>query len=295
MPVEETVDASSSDIAKAYADIAPLALRYWGPNLHYGFWTGPGDTSPIEVATARLAAIVIERLRVRPGDRVLDLGCGYGHPAVEVARATGAHVTAVDIDPRAVAEAAEHARRSGLADLVRVTRCDARELPFPENTFDAVLSLESTPHFDITELYPLIRRILRPGGRLVVETPILLEPMNPALGKRVADFFDLLRIRSFETPETHRETAERSGLRVTELADITRNVNGSFDRLVRRLRRHRDELAAEYGAAEAARLIEVFAGWAQVSEIGAMIMVASRPAATGTTDEGEGRTWPTHT
>jgi cyclopropane fatty-acyl-phospholipid synthase-like methyltransferase len=285
MSVNDAAVASCDDVVRAYTEIAPLALRYWGPELHYGFWEDAHDTSPIEVAVARLTAIVIERLRVGTGDHVLDLGCGYGRPAVEVARTTGARVTAVDVDPGAVAAAAEHAHRAGLADLVRVARCDGDDLPFPENSFDAVLSFESTPHFEIGELYPRIRRMLRPGGRLVVETPVFRETVTPELQKRVADFFDLLRIRSFETTETHHETARRSGLEIVETVDITRHVDGSFTRLAQRLRRHEDELAADYGAAEAGRLIDLFADWGRVAEIGAMIMVARRAPE----DAGEGR------
>jgi cyclopropane fatty-acyl-phospholipid synthase-like methyltransferase len=277
MPIDETIADPSRDTAQAYAEIAPLALKYWGPDLHYGYWTGPEDATPTEEATARLTAIVIGRLRVGPGARVLDLGCGHGRPAVEVARTTGAQVTAIDVDRHAAAAATDHARRAGLADLVTVLTCDGHDLPFPPDRFDAVMSIESTPHFDIAELYPRIRRVLRPDGRLVVETPVLLEPMTERLEKRVADFFELLRIRSFETTETHARTAAESGLQVEELVDITERVGSSFTRLAQKLRRHESELVAEYGAAEAERLIGVFADWGRVSEVGAMIMVARRP------------------
>lgn len=277
MPVDETAATPLGDTAQAYAKIAPLALRYWGPDLHYGYWQGPQDTAPTEEATARLTAIVVERLRVGPGARVLDLGCGYGRPAAEAARSTGARVTAVDVDRRALAAAAEHVRRAGLDGLVSVMMCDGRALPFPPDRFDAVMSIESTPHFDIAELYPRLRRVLRPGGRLVVETPVLLEPMTPRLERRVSDFFELLRIRSFETAETHVRTAAESGLRVEEIVDLTEHVGSSFGRLAQKLRRHEAELAAEYGRAEAGRLIDVFADWGRVAEVGAMIMVARRP------------------
>lgn len=285
MSVDDAAIESCDDVVRAYAEIAPLALRYWGPELHYGFWEDAHDTSPIEAATARLTAMVTERLRVGPGDHVLDLGCGYGRPAVKVARTASARVTAVDVDPDAVEAAAGHARRAGLEHLVQVRRCDGNDLPFPEESFDAVLSFESTPHFEISELYPRLGRLLRPGGRLVVETPVLREPMTPELRNRVADFFDLLRIKKFETAETHQETARRSGLEIVEVVDITRHVESSFTRLARRLRGHEEELAADYGAAEAGRLIGLFADWGRVAEVGAMIMVARRAPE----DAGEGR------
>lgn len=107
---------------------------------------------------------VLRALRVLPhGSRVLDAGCGTGGmlgclPEFE------AH--GVDLSPHAV----ELCHERGLR---HVSRASAHELPFPDGTFDAVLSLDVLYHADVDELRALteMRRVLKPGGILVLNLP----------------------------------------------------------------------------------------------------------------------------
>ncbi|SHF81709.1 SAM-dependent methyltransferase [Streptoalloteichus hindustanus] len=264
------------DVVAAYDHLAPLVARYWGPDLHYGYWSGPEDDTPIAAATARLTALVVERLGVGPGGRVLDLGCGHGAAAVATAVRTGAEVVGVDVNPRALADARRAADLAGVADQVTLVECDALGTPFPDGSFDAVLAFESTPHFALSELFPEIARLLRLNGRLVIETPFLRTPMNDGLRRRVAEFFTILGMTALETADTHFRLLRDVGLDLAEFVDITDHVAGSFTRLVARLREHRPDLEREYGAAEAERVTRTFADWAKVPELAHMILVARR-------------------
>ncbi|MCP2261517.1 Methyltransferase domain-containing protein [Streptoalloteichus tenebrarius] len=263
-------------VVAAYDHLAPLIARYWGPDLHHGYWTGPEDDSPIEVATARLTTLVVGRLGVGPGDRVLDLGCGHGAATVEAAKATGAEVVGVDVNPRALADARRRADMAGLADLVTFVECDALDTPFPDGAFDAVLAFESTPHFALSEVFPEIARLLRPRGRLVVETPFLRTPVDDDLLRRVAEFFDLLPMTALGTLGAHFRLLREAGLDVVEFVDVTEHVGCSFTRLVARLRDHRADLEREYGVDETARVLRAFADWAAAPELAHMILVARR-------------------
>lgn len=105
---------------------------------------------------------------VRPGERVLDLGCGSGGATRSAARATGpeGRVLGVDISP----EALEVARERTPADLpVRYRRGDARALSFlDDRSFDCVVA--SMLLDEIEDIAPVLKemfRVLRPGGRLV--------------------------------------------------------------------------------------------------------------------------------
>lgn len=105
---------------------------------------------------------VVELLAAKPGERILDIGCGTGHLTAEIA-ATGAIVTGMDRSPEMIAEA--KAKHPKLEFEVR----DARELSF-DRQFDAVFS-NAALHW-ILEPEKVIRGIakaLRPGGRFVAE------------------------------------------------------------------------------------------------------------------------------
>lgn len=267
---------SCSEIESTYNELAVLVEETAGPDRHYGFWAGPDDDTSIREATERMTNFVVARLGAEPGARVLDVGCGNGRPAVRMAKTLGARVTAIDVDRGALRNAAEYARAQGVAEAVRFQRVDAMDLPFAPASFDAALAFEVTPHFDVAGLYRGIARVLRPGGRLVVETPYLRVPMTEEIRDRIGPYLAMLNAVSLASPEEHTLAAREAGMAATELLDITENVRGSFSRLVRGLRKSRTRLETECGASGVARLLDTFTAWADAAEIGGIVMTFTR-------------------
>ena len=102
------------------------------------------------------------------GKRVLDFGCGSGYGSAEIA-VDAAHVTGVDIVDDAIVYARENFARDNLA--FRTIDPDA-PLPFADGSFDTVLSFQVIEHVpDPARYLSDIRRVLVPGGRLVLATP----------------------------------------------------------------------------------------------------------------------------
>jgi cyclopropane fatty-acyl-phospholipid synthase-like methyltransferase len=124
---------------------------------------------------------------LRAGDRVLDLGSGRGATSVFLAREFGSIVTAADLwVPVEEATATFHA--AGLADQVTAVQADARALPFGDEEFDAIVSVDAFEYFgtDVPAL-PRLLRVLRTGGRLGMTTPALRQdPYDHAVPDHVA-------------------------------------------------------------------------------------------------------------
>ena len=108
-----------------------------------------------------LAGGVLEWLDAKPGERILDLGCGDGHLTLRIA-ALGAMVTGVDASTEMVAAA--------LALGADAIEGNAEALPFADQTFDAVFS-NAVLHWvrDQDAMMREVRRVLRSGGRFVAE------------------------------------------------------------------------------------------------------------------------------
>lgn len=123
---------------------------------------------PLETVTTPAAAKLVKFSRVAAGQLVLDVCCGTGVVAVTAAR-KGAQVTGLDFTPELLARAHENSRIAKVA--VDWQDGDVEELPFPDNTFDVVLSqfghlFAPRPEVAVREML----RVLRPGGTIAFST-----------------------------------------------------------------------------------------------------------------------------
>ncbi|MFQ6090896.1 MAG: class I SAM-dependent methyltransferase [Candidatus Bipolaricaulia bacterium] len=128
-------------------------------------------------------AAFLEVLQPQVGMAYADIGCGPGYFTLPVAERVGpeGRVYAVDIQPEMLAELARRAQARGLANVAAV-RCSEREIPLPDASVDAACLANAFHELEAPAVFLKdVRRVLRPGGRLIV---IDWKPMETPGGHR---------------------------------------------------------------------------------------------------------------
>lgn len=210
---------------------APVAAMYdspegqlgpmlFGGHLHWGYWDESTAADDFAAAADRLARIMIDRTRIDPGERFIDLGCGVGLPAIELAMAKGCLVDGITISKYQQQTATEKAKAAGLEDRLRFIHGTALGIPCGDNVYDGGWFFESIFHMGQREALREASRVLKPGATLVLTD-------LPTLPTTTDEFRAFAREHihsSFVAREDYPPLLGEAGFEVERIEDITANV-----------------------------------------------------------------------
>lgn len=210
-----------SDIAEHYDEIDPFYRRFWGEHLHHGLWmSGQEDR---EEAVRKLLDFAIDAVGVEPGDRVCDIGCGYGATARHLRSRYRCEVVGHTVSPSQYRWAVNRTPNDGrcrfvLGDWMRST--------IPDASFEVVLALESSEHFSSKErLFEGVFRALVPGGRVAVCAWTAAEhPRRWEVSHLLQPICREGRLAGLATESEYRSWLHRSGFERIQCADLSRAV-----------------------------------------------------------------------
>jgi ubiquinone/menaquinone biosynthesis C-methylase UbiE len=161
-----------------YERVTDTFREKWGESFHFAVFKGQES---LEEALVAMEGWVADEASFRPGMEILDVGCGVGGPALNIAQHSGAHITGVNIVERHLEVARRRAAERGLSDRVRFELADAMDMPFPDTSFDAVYVFEAGCHMpDKPRFYRECARVLRPGGVFTGTEWLRREGLTPA-------------------------------------------------------------------------------------------------------------------
>jgi 27-O-demethylrifamycin SV methyltransferase len=276
-------DISSSHEPAAHYNRVHEAWRLiMGEEFHYGYFATP-DT-PLDVATAALTGQMLDRAAITPGDRVLDIGCGTGRQACDLAEKHGAVVLGITTSDSGVAAASALAKERGLSDA-RFENRDGTDNGLPDESFDLAWVLESSHLMrDRKALLSECARVLAPGGRIVL-CDIIARREIPFLEVRARrDSFATLRAAFGDAHmhplDSYTSTLEELGLTVADSTDITAQTLPTFAAWRANVDRHESTVLELIGRravddfVESTHILEAF--WHD-NTLGYGILAAAKP------------------
>jgi len=217
-------------VADHYNELDVFYRELWGEHVHHGLWVNGQESS--EVAVRHLVDVVAKEAQIKPGDHVIDIGCGYGAAARQLAEYYGAKVTAITLSSAQHAYA--HSVTAGANPVYLLA--DWLTTDFSQN-FKMAIAIESSEHMpDRDEFFRRAYKVLAVGGRFVVCAWLSNEaPSSIEITWLLRPICDEGRLPYLPTLNELVASARAAGFEVVNSQDCTRAVRRTWGIIFRRM------------------------------------------------------------
>lgn len=222
-----------------------------GPSMTYTCAVYPTRSSTLEQAQYEKHDLVARKLALKPGMRLLDVGCGWGGMVMHAAEHYGVRALGVTLSQQQAQWAQKAIVDRGLADLAEVRYLDYRDVP--ETDFDAVSSIGLTEHIGLAQLpryFSFLHDKLKPGGRLL--NHCITRP-NDSVGARPGKFIGryVFPDGELESPGTLASAMHDNGFEIRHEENLREHYALTLAGWCANLDAHWTEAVREVGAARA--------------------------------------------
>jgi len=232
-------------------DVSNEFYRLWlDPEMIYScaYFRYPGQS----LAGAQLDKLdyICRKLRLEPGQQLLDIGCGWGALAIWAARHYGVKVHAITLSEQQYRYASERVHSEGLEDKVSIELMDYRDLP-GEARYDRVVSVGMFEHIGVAnfpQYFSTVRRVMKPEGLflnhgITNDTGWRDTPITRFMNRYVFPDGELARISTVE------ESMEQAGFEIIDVEGLRRHYAMTLRQWVKALETHREQAVAIVGEA----------------------------------------------
>lgn len=139
-------------------------------NYSNAIWSNNPNES-LETAQIRSVHNIIQKARISASDHILDIGCGWGHLAIQAVHLAGCRVTGITLASEQKALAEKRIKAAGLEDRITILLCDYRNAPAIKGGYDRIISVEMVEHVGakfMKSFFGKISQLLKPDGGILV-------------------------------------------------------------------------------------------------------------------------------
>jgi sarcosine/dimethylglycine N-methyltransferase len=214
-----------------------------GEDIHIGIYT---DTDDIAAASRRTVELMVGKVEITAGTRVLDVGSGYGGAARYLARTFGCAVTCLNLSEVENDRNRRLTAEQGLEHLITVTDGSFEDLPFQDNRFDLVWSQDAILHSgDRPRVLQEMVRVLAPGGELIFTDPMA---SDDCAKQALRPILQRLHLDTMGSPSFYRTTLARLGVRAIEFDDLSAHLPHHYRRVLEETERAESQAPARISA-----------------------------------------------
>jgi len=244
---EEQREYERAQVAAHYENSPEVFSLVLDSALTYstGIYVGPDDD--LETAQQRKFAYVHRLLAIQPGERVLDIGCGWGSNLLYLAAHTAGDFQGLTLSSQQAAELRRRANDRGLQDRVRIEVRHVEDLNLPAGSVDVVLFSGSIVHMrNRGDIHQLVERIMKPGGRMLISDCYFPYQIRGDRGSRATDYIFYKTLGYCLLLNLHEELAliEKAGLDILHVQDLTSSYARTLNAWIDNIRLNRNKIEA---------------------------------------------------
>jgi tocopherol O-methyltransferase len=223
-------------IQRYYDKTLPFYRLFWhgdsGSNaLHCGFWDS--QTKTIHEALLNQDKFLAEQIDLKPGDKVLDAGCGIGGSSTWLSQHYDAIVVGITLSTKQAACAHAWAKTKGVSPLATFYAMDFCQTGFHSNSFDIVWATESVCHAEHKEEFlKEAHRVLKCGGKIIVADGFLKrQTRNPREERLLNHFLHGFAVPNLATIDGFEQSLYATGFKNIQCWDKTNDIKPSSRRM----------------------------------------------------------------
>jgi cyclopropane-fatty-acyl-phospholipid synthase len=220
-------------------------------NMVYSCAYYRNEDDSLETAQVQKLDHILDKLMLKPGERFLDIGCGWGALILRAAKQYGAFATGITLSKEQFAYARERIRAEGLQDRCTVELRDYRDLP-GTGVFDKIASVGMFEHVGLRNLegyFAKIRSLLADDGMVMNHGITASDPDSGWVGSGAGKFIERYVFPQGELPHLSlvMRAMARAGFEVADVESLRRHYARTCLEWARRLERNRERAVAEAG------------------------------------------------
>ncbi|APR83866.1 Cyclopropane-fatty-acyl-phospholipid synthase [Minicystis rosea] len=239
------IEHERAQVAEHYQHDPRIFEMVLDRRLAYATGVFQDPNEDLEVAQKRKYERIRKKVAIEPGERVLDVGCGWGSNLLYLAEHTRGIFRGITLSEKQRAEALARAEAAGVADRVQIDVCHVEDLALEPESVDVVLFSGSIVHMHNREaIHEMVSRILKPGGRVLISDCYF---PGQARGDRESTatqyiFVEALGYCRLIGLGEEISMMERAGLDLLHVEDLTQHYALTLERWIDNVRKNRKRI-----------------------------------------------------